>query len=159
MERIGVILIRESVTITDPCLNPRDWRGAVMNIPPGQWFCEAELVGDVFVKTLRISKPGYESRFIPSEKYCSVEVVSGQCGFFDTEYYEESRGGERGDSWYKSVCEICQTERCGLTQDSLGVVSASGYGRGDFCRGIYPVYIGRDPRHYSDIVTIEIRFS
>lgn len=147
MEKLGVILINGSLTITDPCYEPHIWCAAVMNVMPGQWVCQAEKVYDKYVKTLRICKPGYES-VIPDEHYCSVSVDSGQCGFFDTAYYEKKQPDEK---WYKEVCEITLNKYCGLTSDSYGVVSSSAYGD-----GAYRVYVGREA--HGDIVAIEIRF-
>ena len=157
MEKLGVILIKGSVTITDPCYEPRIWCAAVMNVLPGQWVCQAEKLSKL-IKTLRICKPGAES-VIPDENYCSVAVHSGRCGFFDTAYYEEKHPSKLVDDseisrkWYEEVCKITTRERCGLTSDSFGVVASSGYSDDN---GVFPVYVGRDA--HGDIVVIEIRF-
>lgn len=155
MEKIGVILINGSVTISDPCYEPRIWCAAVMNVLPGQWVCQGEKLSGC-VKTLRICKPGYEG-VPPDEDYCSVAVDSGQCGFFDTVYYEEKHPmisveqSEVEDEWYDKICEITDNRGYGLAPDSLGVVASSGFGD-----GVYPVYVGRDA--HGKIVAIELRF-
>lgn len=155
MEKLGVILINGSVTISDPCYEPHIWCAAVMNVMPGQWVCQGEKLSG-YVKTLRICKPGYEG-VTPDEGYCSVAVDSGQCGFFDTAYYEEKHPmisveqSEVEDEWYDKICEITNNRDYGLAPDSFGVVASSGFGD-----GVYPVYVGRDA--HGDIVVIEIRF-
>lgn len=156
MKKLGVILINGSVTISDPCYEPHIWCAAVMNVMPGQWVCLAERLSENLIGALRICKPGCES-VIPDEDYCSVAVDSGQCGFFDTAYYEEKHpaafvdDSEVSKKWYDEVCKITSQQKCGLTSNSFGVVASSGFGE-----GVYPVYIGREA--HGDIVAIEIRF-
>lgn len=152
MEKLGVILINGSVTISDPCYEPHIWCAAVMNVLPGQWVCQAEKVSDTCVKTLRICKPGCEKKVKPDERWCTVSVESGKCGFFDTETYEKIYASQdKADAWYKETNRIALDKACGLMSDSFGVVSISYNGD-----GVFPVYVGRD--NHGDIVSIEIRF-
>lgn len=79
---------------------------------------------------------------------------SGQCGFFDPDYYEQNQSDddfENLQSWYRRVCKLTLHEPDWETIEEKGVVASSGFGD-----GCYGVYVNRNRSGY--IVGLKLKF-
>jgi hypothetical protein len=147
-----------AVTVTDPCYEPGTWCAkTIKNILPGKWNCRA------FTKKCGTWGRRIAALTIRHEDYPKgrighfagvAGVDSGQCGFFDPDYFEKNQPDDDYDnpsSWYRRVCDITSSGPEWGTIDGYGVVSSSGYGDGG-----YDIYTrrNRDGR----VVGVMLRF-
>lgn len=152
-----------SIFISDPCYNTDVWCTKYLpNIKKGEYICRATMVdegswgnriAELTINHIKNSKN--KSRTVI---YHSIGVDSGQCGFFDYEYYNKHHNKSQyiddtpeGKDWYERVCDITLNgDSCG-TIDNLGVVSESGFGD-----GMYFLYAGYNSK--DEIVSLRLKF-
>lgn len=132
------ITLRDKVFATDPCYESHLWCvEKIDNILPGIWKVSVEK-GDykewgVRIASLTIKHESFKTSAIEddfSEYISSIGVDSGQCGFFDAEYYKENQpddNWENKNSWYRRVCDITLGESRWGTIEDKGAVSESGW--------------------------------
>ena len=105
----GTIVLGTDVVVSDPCYGPDVWcKKALENMLPGRYVCRVQTSdeGDwgTYVSEIRIAREGCLSkRASDVEFFRNIGVDSGQCGFYDTEYFAE-RGGRSDEAWYSEVC-------------------------------------------------------
>lgn len=159
---LGTINIESGkVYATDPCYSTDTWCQKLVNVKAGKYICRA-VISDEGDWGKRISElsishidnPKNLGKYILSN---NIGVDSGQCGFFEKEYYEEFHNGhfidenDKDKEWYDKVCNITLNgDMCGCVEDK-GVVSESGYGDG--CYTLYAGYNSKD-----EIVALRVRF-
>lgn len=136
------ILLGREVVITDPAYPYGEvYQKSTNRILPGWWRCAAKKVdcGDwgMRVKSILICHEDYVNKDSLFENIGLVSgriaVDSGQCGFFDSEYFQKNQPDDDFDnpkSWYRRVCEITLNEPDYGTIDERGFVASSGYGDG-----------------------------
>lgn len=146
------------VIVTDPCYEPNCGCNTLLNnVLSGTWICT--VVRKNYkdwgnrIQSLMIRHEDYrKGRF--NEQVGFAAVDSGQCGFFDPEYFEKNQPDDDFDnlkSWYRRVCEITLHEPSWGTIEGLGVVSESGYGD-----GCYEIRAVRNESGY--IVGLKLRY-
>ena len=140
---LGEIKLSSRIKITDPCYLAEEWCCNEAYILPGIYKCEAveKYCGDWGnrISELRIRHIDYPDVMCLEIFPWSVEVDSGQAGFFDDAFYQNDTVFEElpapgfaiGDLWYRHVCDIT------LSKMSAGVlpygaVSSSGFGDGGY---------------------------
>lgn len=153
------------VQITDPCYDPDLWCSHIEKIKKGEYICKAVIIdGDDWgnrVAELTINHISTPKR--RAEKLlCCPGVDSGQCGFFDADYYAKYHKTEcindnkEDEDWYNKVCDltchrgVANDDCCG-TIDNKGVVSESGFGD-----GMYDCYAGYNTK--GEITALRLRF-
>lgn len=123
-----------AVRVTDPCYEPDVWCAATIHdILPGKWNCEVEESSGV-ICSLTIRHEDYPY-LQPRENIGFAAVDSGQCGFFDPDYFGQNQPDNDYDnpqSWYRRVCELTLNHPSWGTIEGKGVVSSSGYGDGSY---------------------------
>ena len=147
-----------TVRVSDPCYEPDIWCAkTVKDMLAGKFNCKARVkdCGDwgKRIATLTIRHEDYPKGGF-DEYLGSVGVDSGQCGFFDPEYYEKNQPDDdfnNKESWYRRVCELTLNEPDWGTIDGKGVVASSGYGD-----GYYSVYACRNSSGF--IVGLRLKF-
>lgn len=145
---IGIIQLNQYVYVTDPCNDVDEcylYMKELDNVSPGEYVClikvidtddwghrvsELHVVKESFFKEHNsdLDKIPYNKEALP----CVIGVDSGQVGVFDANYYDKNQPDndyENLNSWYRKVCDL--TYHAGII-DSLGVVTASGYGDGSY---------------------------
>ena len=137
---IGTINLGEEIYVSDPGYDVGIWCQAKLNnILPGQYNCYINIWSNEETKgwgqrvsALFILHKDYQIN--PEEKtYFDIGVDSGQAGFYDYQYFENTRND---DAWYYN---ICNSSRYGVIKNNKCVVSSSGYGDGG-----YRLYVGRN---------------
>lgn len=132
------------VYATDPCYAKAEGAQELIEVRKGEYKCKVEIAdcGDwgKRIATLTISHKEAKMPFLWDDYFTDyvgdAAVDSGQCGFFDKDYYE-SQITEKNlvtDEWYHKICEITMNKSadyCG-TINGEGVVSESGYGDGRY---------------------------
>lgn len=131
------------VTISDPCYEPDIWcAGVVENMKNGVYNCYGHMqegrvaeISMVHVDTELLHNPVWE------ELEADIGVDSGQCGFFDHEYYNENGGDQRDtdewaigdDSFYGKACALTigEPSQFGVFEE-YAFVSSAGYGDGSY---------------------------
>ena len=147
-----------AVIVTDPCYEPSNgYNRTLRDVLTGKWNCQAT-VRDCGAWGKRISRLTIRHedypKCRPSEYVGHAAVDSGQCGFFDPEYFEKNQPDNNFnniESWYRRVCELTLNEPDWGTIDDRGVVSSSGYGD-----GYYNIYAIRNRSGF--IVGLQLRF-
>lgn len=144
---MGTLVLGKDVIISDPCYEPGTWCMAEVNeMLPGEYICRMQMSdeGDWGhrVSAIKIVHRGCSSRKAAFAPYylSNIGVDSGQCGFFDKEYFlAVNRGrtsGNRDDKewekWYENICSTTFSEKdhrgtSGIV-DGKCFVSSSGYG-------------------------------
>lgn len=133
------------VYATDPCYAKAEGAQEVIEVRKGEYKCKVEIAdyGDWGKRNATLTIVHKDAK-MPAffEEWCFTDYVgdaavdSGQCGFFDKDYYE-SQITEKNlvtDEWYNKICEITLDKNaryCGTT-DGKGVVSESGLGDGQY---------------------------
>lgn len=156
---LGQIEIKNGkIQMSDPCYSPDLWCSHVTKVKNGKWNCKA-LVGIVphgwgqRVVALEIN---HEST--PKKKATTLQAVcpvdSGQCGFFDADYYNKQyQNADVNEKWYNKICKItCDDDNdcCGAI-DGQGVVAASGIGD-----GVYDCYVGHNTS--GEVTAMRLKF-
>ena len=144
--------------MTDPGREPDEDGGiTVGNLLPGNWRCRIDAVyyGDWGrrVKSLSIRHEDYPRRRA-GERVGSVAVDSGQCGFFDYDYFVEHQGDNdwnNPESWYLKVSRQTMDGSLWGTLDGKCAVSQSGLGD-----GYYDVLVSRNSKGL--IVGLKLRY-
>jgi len=132
------IEITEGVICTDPCYKPDTWCHCVLrDVKPGTWEVAVEerdiqLWGHR-ITGLRIKHKDYKSKMTNELLSPAIGVDSGQCGFFDIDYFiRHKEDKEEENRWYNRVCDKTLAKPFYGTIDGRGVVSESGYGDGAY---------------------------
>ena len=151
------IKITEGIICTDPCYSPDTWCQCVLrDVKPGDWDViiedrALEMWGHR-ITSLRIKHSDYKSK--PTNELLSsdIGVDSGQCGFFDIDYFNRHKSDREIENlWYGRVCDkTLNTPHYG-TIDGRGVASESGYGD-----GMYELY-GRRNKN-GELVELRVVF-
>lgn len=149
---LGEIKLPSRIKITDPCYLAEEWCCNEAYILPGIYKCEAveKYCGDWGnrISELRIRHIDYPDVMCLEIFPWSVEVDSGQAGFFDAEDYESNC---QSKEWYSEVCEITlHKPDCGSV-NGVGVVASSGYGD-----DAYECFYGTD--RSGNIVALQLIF-
>jgi hypothetical protein len=139
------------VMVSDPCYTVGTWcQGQLDNVKNGEWVANVERSdeGSWGIRNAELIAYHSEHR-MPSDYQWSMEsfdigVDSGQCGFYDLNFYRnDSMVGEiqnrlhfdlneDGERFYSLNCDLtCETEDHAGVMD-YGVVSTSGYGDGGY---------------------------
>ena len=147
-----------TVMVTDPCYEPLNGcNQLVHSVLTGNWYCEVRTKNcgawGKRISSLTIRHANYPKGKI-DEYVGSAGVDSGQCGFFDPEYYDKNQPDDDFDnlqSWYRRVCELTLNEPEWGTIENAGVVASSGYGD-----GCYPIYACRERSGF--VVGLKIKF-
>ncbi len=146
------------VIVTDPCYEPSNgYNRTLKNVLTGKWNCTVR-VKDCGAWGKRIASLTIRHENYPKGKFDGYEgcaaVDSGQCGFFDPDYYDahyEDNEWENKDSWYRRVSDMTGQEPMWGTIDDAGVVAESGYGD-----GVYEIQSIRDRSGY--ICALRLKF-
>lgn len=148
------------VQITDPCYEPSLWCSHTREIKKGEYICKAVMV-NAGAWGRRIAELTINHISTPKKKattlMCCAGVDSGQCGFFDAEYYKKYHKAEYVDddaeslSWYRRVCDITLADKSCGTIDKKGVVSSSGFGD-----GVYDCYVGHNTS--GEVTAMRLKF-
>lgn len=146
------------VIVTDPCYKPANgYNRTLKNVLTGKWNCTVR-VKDCGAWGKRIASLTIRHENYPKGKFDGYEgcasVDSGQCGFFDPDYYEKNQPDDDFDyleSWYRRVCELTLNHPDWGTIEDKGVVASSGYGD-----GCYEIQSIRDRSGY--IVGLRLKF-
>lgn len=151
---IGTIELGEKVCITDPCYEPFD---RIVKVKPGQYDCfVTNDNSEIIIRHTNFSP----NRFRLGRKIGYAGVDSGQCGFFDSEYYKSEYDAENDsmgefdnkDSLYGECCEITINTgfSAGILKSKKGFVSRTKYGDGS-----YPVFAFYTKNRNADYIKIE----
>lgn len=140
------------MAVSDPCYAPGTWcMGYLDPVPNGTWIASAKYLiaagwGERIAQ-LEIWHKDALGKIEPTEDdwspadHIDVGVDSGQAGFFDGDYFDQTPRGEYGDteSFYGRACTLTHTDAPGAphyqTFGSLfgrGVVTSSGFGDGSY---------------------------
>lgn len=147
------------IQMTDPCYEPDLWCSHSVNAKVGKWNCKA-FVGEVPGWGKRVVALEINHESTPKKKATILKAVcgvdSGQCGFFDADYYKKNQSDcewENTKSWYRRVCNITcndEKENCG-TIENRGVVAESGLGD-----GAYDCYLGYNSK--GEVTAMRLKF-
>lgn len=146
-EFIGDIILTDKCIVCDPCYSDQSWCWCEMpNMWPGNYHCFIKKGSDGLVHALYIYHEKY--RGYPNMILDFVSVDSGQAGFYDREYFLETRGNDDEEwNWYKEICALTyhpdNSELTGGTKDKKCCVSSSGDGDGS-----YLLYIHKNAKDY-----------
>ena len=138
MKFLGLIKITSGrVTVSDPCYEPGIWCASEIKVMPGAYLCLAE-EKNRYISSIQI-RHSRHTEVAPKELNSVVNVDSGQCGFYEKEYYDANQGGEATDTdtMYGKVCELSLSDEQAGILDGKCFVSQSGDGD-----GMYKVYVG-----------------
>lgn len=160
MSYLGSIEIGNKCMVSDPCYDENTWCQYVLdNMKSGQYNCFMQYSSnEEFGKRVRrvyiyhheyISTP---NRLVHN---ASIGVDSGQAGFYDYEYFLQTR--EKGNEdwiWYENICDLTykDDEFTGGVKDNKCCVSSSGYGD-----GCYSLFIHTNSK--DEIVSACIEFT
>lgn len=142
---LGMInLNKGKVLATDPCYEPVNGYNKTVAVKKGDYVCTAEYSdegdwGRRVVSLIIRHKDFSDAPFIDEIGYCAVD--SGQCGFFDTDYYNDNYGDDEYtniNSWYRRVCDMTMNATEGGVIEDLGVCTSSGFGDG--CYSVEAAY-------------------
>jgi hypothetical protein len=140
------------VVVSDPCYNlpisgPEGYQG-IINLEPGKYIVNISYINDR-ISELEILKKGFNGSTRWEELiHDDICVDSGQCGFFDTDYYQKDQYYTnldrissiiiREDEPFYSICSdrTLSEDQWGIIPH--GVVSSSGYGDGSY--SLYGIY-------------------
>ena len=132
VEYIGDIELDKVCTVSDPCYNMETWcMCKLKDMLPGNYHCLIKKNNDGLVSAL----------YIYHEKYKTmidfIAVDSGQAGFYDRDYFLETRGKDDEEwNWYKEISGLTYhaetSELTGGTKDKKCCVSSSGDGDGSY---------------------------
>ena len=155
------------VYATDPCYAKAEGAQEVIEVRKGEYKCRVEIANcgtwGNRIATLTIAHESETAPLYNDDKFTEwvgdACVDSGQCGFFDKDYYESmiSDMNNIDEDWYRQVCDITMDKRadyCG-TINGEGVVSESGYGD-----GLYAIYaaIEKNAEDKYEIVALKLDF-
>lgn len=151
-EFIGSINLSENVYVSDPCYQPDDWFCNILEgFKSGKY--NAYILCDSYEN--RVAEViAYHEEYDPHihddygdnilwNEDTFVAVDSGQAGFFDADYFERGKAGDKmlqdkgldfdkAGGFYKDCCNATN-DKAGII-GGHGIVSQSGYGD-----GIYPL--------------------
>lgn len=136
LEFVGQFNVKSGkLRISDPCYDKKTWcSGIIEDVKNGVWEAYVKLeenenrVSELLVIHKNITKTALKnSNWI--EQDIDVGVDSGQCGFFDEDFYPEEKT-EDDDSFYGKICDITLSRYYGTID--FGAVSSSGYGDGSY---------------------------
>lgn len=149
---LGVIELGSKVIVTDPCYG---FGGVeLIHTKKGKYHCFAYEINESGwgnrIAALRVVHEDFVNKCfnIDYDNEIAVSGVdSGQCGFFDYDYYKKHHGqyivdDEMDEDWYHKVCNITCNNPCAGTIDNKAVVSESGYGDG--CYAAFGAYDGEE---------------
>lgn len=129
-------LVSGRITISDPCYTPGTWCAAKLGrIKPGIYNCYAHMEerGLLGKRVAEISIVHKNTELLHNPVWFEVDaeigVDSGQCGIFESDYYEDVHGSQLDEIWYKKICNL--TSPFGVIDDK-GFVSSTGYGDGSY---------------------------
>ena len=140
------IILGKNVIVSDPCYEVGTWcQKELSNVLPGAWGVEVKRTKSRITELI-VRHEDYPECEISEFESGHIAVDSGQCGFFDTDYYKEHQPDDDYNnpaSWYRRICDITLDSKGWYngwgTIDDKGVVSESGYGD-----GLYDLYISKN---------------
>ena len=144
------ITLNNKVIVTDPGLEPSSSMNVTLNyILPGKWNCAVKkkkygACGEI-IENLTIRHENHPKTKLDGFEGL-ISVYSGQCGFFDVDYFKKNQPDDdydNPDSWYRKICELTMNKPEWGTIDNMGVVSESGLGD-----GLYEIHSARDRSGY-----------
>lgn len=151
------IVLGKKVIVSDPCYEVGIWcQKELSNVLPGAWQVDirkAKVRNYSLVAELIARHEGYPECEISEFETGRIAVDSGQCGFFDADYYKRHQPDndyDNPDSWYRRICDLTLGSDWGTINDK-GVVSASGHGD-----GLYDLYISKNSD--GEIVGMRVEF-
>ena len=122
---------------------------------PGSYLCFAEEKNGS-IASIQIRHAGH-TEIEPATSIGAVAVDSGQCGFYEEDYYNANQGGEYGDldTFYGKACNITLSDEQAGIIDGKGFVSSSGWGD-----GMYQVFVGECAflEHEDEVVSVKIQY-
>ena len=148
----GVMRIKESVDITDPCYKKDVWcRMDAVKVRPGPYVCQysvkEEVLGYERVARIRIFHQAYTNKITNDTKFRSaigeIGVDAGVAGFF------ENKPDFTRAEW-NGLCKLMRSGNVWLTP--LGFWSQSGYGDGSY-------EVRAKKTSHGDIIGLEIIFT
>ena len=152
------IILGNKVIVSDPCYEVGIWcQKELSNVLPGVWEVDVRKanVGNYSIIAELIARHvGYPACEISEFESGRIAVDSGQCGFFDADYYKRHQPDNdynNLDSWYRRICGITLSSKRWGTVDDKGVVSDTGHGD-----GLYDLYISKNPD--GEIVGMRVEF-
>ena len=149
---LGVIELGSKVIVTDPCYGLLA-TSLVKKVKKGKYICTAYETKDSWgnrIAALRVVHEYFVNKYFNIDYNNEIAVSgvdSGQCGFFDYDYYKKHHGtnivdDEMDEDWYHRVCECTTQIPYAGTIDNKCVVSESGYGDG--CYAAFGAYDGEE---------------
>ena len=147
-KKIGIATFGKAVFISDPSYSPDTWRtGETDKMIPGEYVCYAQFSDEkewgIRVSAIKAVRKGYESRKAATAEYMdNIGVDTGQCGFYDRDYFlnvnRDRWGFDIWKEWYSKVRSAAYHKDGGFDAgiiDDRCFVSASGSGNGSYsCR-------------------------
>lgn len=138
-EYLGKITLHDKAVVSDPCYDCRTWCSAELTVLPGTYncytiTCDTGMFGKRIAQLIAVyadKEKDLHSSLLRSVR-AQIGVDSGQCGIYDSEYFQKTR---KDEVWYKEICSITYDDDKGFlggTKDALCAVSASGYGDGGY---------------------------
>jgi hypothetical protein len=144
MEKIGEFEVVSGVMrISDPCYDRNTWCADKVPVVLGTWNAYVSMVDKRDwgrrVSMLTVAHKDLLFREFVFDEVTGVGVDSGQCGFFDEQYYQDNSLVHRHkrireewlveeEPWYSMCCDITLTKDAGVIP--FGAVSRSGFGDG-----------------------------
>ena len=152
------IILGERVVASDPCY---DYLGGfcrlITDVRSGTWNVSVNRrncgIWGVRNTSLIIRHEDYPKAVFKDE-FNGCGVDSGQCGFYDYEYYlghYKDNDWDDKNSWYRKVCDMTLGGKNWGVMDGVCVVSESGYGD-----GYYPLLIARNEE--GQVVGMKLKF-
>lgn len=137
---IGTIGVDNGIKVSDPCYDADTWCTIDIEstkILKGKYNCYIEMRKTNWgyrVGSLLIMSENAPLKGLPNLHIGNIGVDAGVCGFFDSEYFKETRiNDETKENWYrKNVIDPTETSPNFFICDEKGVYSASGYGDGSY---------------------------
>ena len=152
---LGYIKLGNKAYAIDPCYDLEQVRRdcLISNVKSGLFVCHLAICDagawGKRVKSISVSSVDNKDVISHTDKFLTG-VDSGQCGIFDSKYYEDNHDTNSKNEWYNRVCDITQ-DNFGGNIDNAGTVSRAGFGD-----GYYEVVVERNS--FGKAVEIEIIF-
>lgn len=152
LKLLGYIKLGNKAYAIDPCYDLEQVRRdcLISNVKSGLFVCHLVICDagawGKRVKSISVSSVDNKDVISHTDKFLTG-VDSGQCGIFDSKYYEDNYDK---NEWYNRVCDIT-IDNFGGNIDNAGTVSRAGLGD-----GCYEVVVERNS--FGKAVEIKIIF-